>query len=168
MKKIFLKIGLTLTVWLALAVVVDAHTQMVTAFPEPGATTSEPLSEIWLEFSDDLSAESHFVLYAGEFNKVEMETMLDPADSRRIVSKNLPQLAPGVYNVQWQITTTDEHTQLGSYQFSITGEETMLTSTILSEVASTSPSPIVAWIAVFVALGLPIAAKFWMKSKHKR
>jgi methionine-rich copper-binding protein CopC len=168
MKKIFLEIGLTLTVWLALAVVVNAHAHLVTAFPEPGAAVNEPPAELWLEFSDDLIMDSHFVLYEGEFNKVEVETMIDPADSRRIVSKNLPQLAPGVYNVQWQITTTDEHTQLGSYQFSITGEETMLTSTVLSEVASYNPPAIVAWIAVFVALGLPIAAKFWMKSKHKR
>lgn len=168
MKKFMAELFLALSFWLALAFSLEAHAHLVTAFPEPGSTATKPPAELWLEFSDDLIMDSHFVLYAGEFNKITVETMIDPADSRRIVSKNLPQLAPGVYNVQWQITTTDEHTQLGSYQFSITGEETMLTSTVLSEIASYSPPAIVAWIAVLVALGLPIAAKFWMKSKHKR
>lgn len=104
---------------LVLAGSVAAHSDLVAAEPAPGAQLAESPAEIRLTFSEPVAATSQIVLMAENFEPVEGLVPQFNAARPDQVYAPLPELAPGLYTVQWIAASDDGHEISGSYSFGV-------------------------------------------------
>ena len=96
-----------------------AHAELVSASPAPGAQLAESPAEIRLTFSEPVATTSAIVLLAEGFQPVEGLVGQFDADRPQEIFVPLPELAPGVYTVQWTAASDDGHEISGAYSFSV-------------------------------------------------
>lgn len=162
MKKLLFILFSALLLWPT--AVVMAHADLQEATPAPGANLAQSPAEIRLVFNEPVGEGSGMTLLAADFTAVSLPTAV-PADApNTLLADNVPQLAAGVYTVQWQILSEDGHSQTGSYQFAI--GDTMLASMPLAEAANSfNPPGAVGWFMLILALALPLALRYWVKNQ---
>lgn len=141
-----------------------AHSDLVAAEPAPGAQLAESPAEIRLTFNEPVAAASRIVLLAENFEPVDgLVPQFNPAQPEQVYTP-LPQLAPGVYTVQWVAASSDGHEVSGSYSFSVglvtpgaPGNETG--GEVAGQVASRAGVGVSGWLLVLAALAvlLPVA-----------
>lgn len=96
-----------------------AHSDLVAAEPEPGAQLAESPAEIRLTFSEPVAPTSQIALLTDTFQPVEgLVGQYDTAHPDQVYTP-LPELAPGIYTVQWVAASADGHEISGSYSFSV-------------------------------------------------
>lgn len=97
------------------------HSELQAARPAPGAQLATPPQQIVLTFSQPLSTTSRFTLYRQNFQPVAgITATIDPAKPEQMLATT-PNLAPGVYTVQWMAVALDRDLLTGSYNFVIVG-----------------------------------------------
>ncbi|MFP4323938.1 MAG: copper resistance protein CopC [Anaerolineales bacterium] len=96
---------------------VAAHAEFVAARPAPGATT-EDVNTIALTFSEPVENASIFLLSGNTEYTVNITRI--NRDDFTVHGQIQNDLAPGVYQVVWTVTSEDEHPITGSYSFELT------------------------------------------------
>jgi len=103
--------------WLPAA---EAHAELLSAYPAPGARLDATPTEIRLTFSERIGAGSTVKLFGPQFRPVSNVTSgPDPAAPDQLRAFP-PQLAPDIYTVEWNAASTDGHAVSGSYAFEVT------------------------------------------------
>lgn len=96
-----------------------AHAELIEAEPAPGTVLTSSPGEIRLTFNEPVATGSHAALYTADFQSVAgVESRLEPEAPEQLVAA-VPELAPGVYSVQWTAVSADGHEISGSYAFSV-------------------------------------------------
>lgn len=108
-----------LTLCLVVVGSVAAHAELLSANPAPGAQLAESPAEIRLTFSEPVAGTSSIVLLTADFQAVEGLVGQFSADRPQEIYTPLPELAPGVYTVQWTAASDDGHEISGTYSFSV-------------------------------------------------
>lgn len=105
--------------FLAATAVVHAHAELISAYPEPGASVTNPVQQIELVFSEPISAASRIILFDDDFNQIAaVSTTFDNAEPT-MLKASVPQLAAGNYTVQFTAVSEDGHEIGGSYSFRV-------------------------------------------------
>ena len=98
-----------------------AHAELRAATPGPGAVLSKPPDEIRLTFNEPLRAVSTFVVFNRAFETIPgIEPKVVPGKEEQLAA-TVPQLAAGIYTVQWNVVGVDGHPSSGSYSFEVSG-----------------------------------------------
>ena len=109
-------LALWLAAWLPVA---EAHAELVSAYPAPGAQLDAAPAEIRLMFSERIGSGSSIQLYGPQFRSVAgVRSGPDPA-TPELLRGFPPALAPDIYTVEWNAASLDGHTVSGSYAFEV-------------------------------------------------
>jgi len=109
--------------WFAAALVVVApvafaHTAPVSMIPAANSTVSAPPA-VTIHFSGALEPKfSSITVTDAAGHTVNKENSKVGADTK-VMSVDLPPLAPGVYTVHWVGVSTDTHREQGEYKFTV-------------------------------------------------
>ena len=85
----------------------------------PGAQLAESPAEIRLTFNESVATTSSIVLLTADFQPIEGLVGQFNPDRPQEIYAPLPELAPGVYTVQWTAASDDGHEVSGTYSFSV-------------------------------------------------
>src|SRR5258708_29131388 len=100
--------------WLPAA---EAHAELLSSYPAPGARLDTTPTEIRLTFSERIGAASSVKLFGPNFRPVSgVSSGPDPA-SPELLRAFPPQLAPDIYTVEWDAASLDGHEVSGSFAF---------------------------------------------------
>ena len=98
----------------------EAHAELVSAYPAPGATLDATPAEIRLTFSERIGLGSQIKLFGPQFRAVAgVQSGPDPAAPEQLRAFP-PQLPPNIYTVEWSAVSADGHEVSGSYAFAVT------------------------------------------------
>jgi methionine-rich copper-binding protein CopC len=87
--------------------------------PGPGATVSAP-HEVAIDFGEALEPTfSKLIVTNAQGTQVNTEKSAVDASDKKHMSVALPNLAPGVYKVQWTAVAADGHRTQGHYNFTV-------------------------------------------------
>ena len=100
---------------------VRAHSELVSADPEPGVELFASPALILLTFSEPIGTESAVEIFGPNFRQIEGIQVGFDRDVPDQVIATLPPLDPDQYTVQWTAVSIDGHRSSGSYAFSVTG-----------------------------------------------
>ena len=110
-------LALSTAQWLPAA---EAHAELLSAYPAPGATMDTTPTEIRLTFSERIGVGSSIQLFGPQFRPVShVISGLDPAAPEQLRAFP-PQLVPDIYTVEWSAASADGHQVSGSYAFEVT------------------------------------------------
>lgn len=98
---------------------VFAHSDLVTAIPEPGGIVNINFSEITLIFSEPVGEDSTILLFGEGFELIPVTTSLDLSEPSKLIGVIKQPLAVGEYSVQYTAVSPDGHEITGSYQFQV-------------------------------------------------
>ena len=154
---------------------VVAHAALDVPTPADGTTVEGAPTDVAGTFTQDLETGGSSIQLRNAAGEVIATGGVDPADDRRIVITELPELAPGDYEVRWTtLSAEDGELERGTWTFTVapaasptaalTAEPTAAASTAApssTDVDDSNPSstdvllPIVAGLAiVLIAAGL--------------
>lgn len=103
--------------WLPVA---EAHAELVTAYPAPGATLDATPLEIRLTFSERIGLGSTVQLFGPQFRAVlGVRSGVDPVAPEQLRAIP-PELTPDTYTVEWSAISADGHAVSDSYAFAVT------------------------------------------------
>lgn len=94
-----------------------AHAQLVAAEPANGTTLTESPAEIHLTFNENLGADSEVAIIGRNFERVLGVEIREIVFNEVFV--DVPELAAGVYTVQYDVVSADNHPISGSYEFAV-------------------------------------------------
>jgi methionine-rich copper-binding protein CopC len=94
-----------------------AHAELVAAEPATGVTLTESPAEIHLTFSENLGADSQVVLIGDNFARIAGVVVREIVFNEVFVT--VPPLEAGVYTVQYDVVSADNHPISGSYEFAV-------------------------------------------------
>lgn len=183
MKKIWIMAVLIL---LMCSTTVSAHTALEKSVPSDGATVTEELNEIVLEFNTALEKGSNFTVENQEGEEVPFNVQLL---EQSMIGNPKGSMSDGDYTVEWKIIGADGHPIEGVFSFTAkTGEVKKTEDTeeqntdSLSEVpteetqtletdqqtSETTSSPPYAVIIIFIILAIIAAGTFmWALERRK-
>jgi hypothetical protein len=97
-----------------------AHAHLVRATPAEGGTVKDAPAEVTLKFSEKLEpAFSSAVIRDAAGKQVDKaDARVDNADHTTL-RVSLPPLQPGVYTVEWRVTSADTHKVNGNFKFRV-------------------------------------------------
>ncbi len=139
-----------------------AHAELLSASPAPGAQLAESPAEIRLTFSEPVATTSAIVLLAEGFQPVEGLVGQFSADRPQEIFVPLPELAAGVYTVQWTAASGDGHEISGTYSFSVglvtPGVATVAPTAAAAQTEQDGGSGVGWWLGglLAVAVGAPL------------
>jgi methionine-rich copper-binding protein CopC len=138
----FLAMAVAMALFLLLPTVVAAHSELDVPTPADKATVEGTPAEIFGTFTQTIKAAgSSLVLRDGAGTEVATGG-LDPADEHRMVITDVPELAPGEYEVEWTtISAEDDELARGVWSFTVTAAPTPTPTDSPPPSASPSPSP---------------------------
>jgi methionine-rich copper-binding protein CopC len=97
-----------------------AHAQLVKSRPAPRASLKEPPHEVRLWFNEQLEpAFSIATVVNNEGKVISSEAAQVDDDDPKLLVLRLPVLAPGKYEVRYQVLSVDGHTVESSFRFSV-------------------------------------------------
>ncbi|MDD2868419.1 copper resistance protein CopC [Neomegalonema sp.] len=116
-----MKIGLSaFLAALSLASPAFAHAHLDSASPAEGAVLTSPPEEILLAFTENLElALSAVTLRDAAGEALEIPAPAHDQGDPRSLRVALPDLAPGVYRVEWSVTSVDTHGSQGEFSFTL-------------------------------------------------
>lgn len=113
---------LLLAVWLLAAAPSRAQPQLIVAEPTPESRVETQPEEIRLTFSEPVTADSTITLLSGAYLAVEgVRAIPDPGAPEQLVAALPPDLAPGLYLVEWTAVGEDGRAMMGSFGFTLGG-----------------------------------------------
>ncbi|SPB18630.1 copper resistance protein CopC [Caballeronia novacaledonica] len=96
-----------------------AHALPKVQQPGPGATVSAP-HEVSIDFSEALEPTfSKLIVTNAQGTQINTAKSTVDASDKKHMSAALPDLAPGVYKVQWTAVAADGHRTQGHYNFTV-------------------------------------------------
>jgi methionine-rich copper-binding protein CopC len=97
-----------------------AHAHLVRATPAEGGTVKDAPAEVVLKFNERLEpAFSSAVIRDSAGKQIDKtDAQVDKAD-RTVIRVSLPPLAPGLYTVEWRVTSSDSHKVNGNFTFKV-------------------------------------------------
>jgi len=146
-----------LTLWLAQWLpAAEAHAELVSAYPAPGAQLDATPPEIRLTFSERIGSGSSVKLFGPQFRSVSgVRSGPDPA-TPTLLRAFPPALAPDIYTVEWNAASLDGHIVSGSYAFQVTAAP-----------AARAPTALWVWAAGLLAV-LGLAGGGWGLARWQR
>ncbi len=97
-----------------------AHAHLDSASPADGAVLTAAPEAVTLVFTEDLElALSRLSVTGADGAAVETTPLEHESGDVRTLHVTLPTLAPGVYTVDWGVTSVDTHSTEGSYTFTL-------------------------------------------------
>ena len=135
----------SLLVLLLLPVAVAAHAELGEPTPADGATVEGTPTEVAGTFTQDIDPDGSSLRLRDAAGETIAEGGVDPADERRMVITDLPDLAPGEYTVRWTTDSAeDDEIARGIWRFTVvaapTPEPTPVPTAAPSAPASVGPS----------------------------
>jgi methionine-rich copper-binding protein CopC len=127
-----------------------AHAQLDVATPPAGATVAGTPPEVSGTFTQDMKPASSSLELRDASGKVIATGAVDPGNVRRMVITDLPDLAPGLYEVRWKtVSAEDGELARGTWSFTVTPAPTPSPTAIptatptaaVSAAPTSSPSP---------------------------
>jgi copper transport protein len=117
-----------------------AHADLIGATPTPNATLGEAPEAITISLTEPIDPDTAFIdLLDGSQVRVPGIGALDVAADGRVVRATVPDLAPGIYTVSYQVVSTvDGHATTGRFAFRIDPTGAAAPPTV--PVTATSPS----------------------------
>jgi len=113
-------VGSSALLLLAGAVSASAHASLVRAEPAANGNIDKAPSEVTLHFSERLeSAFSSVVVRDAAGKQVDKGNGAVDKKDRRVIRVSVPELAPGVYKVEWRAVSADTHRINGDFTFKI-------------------------------------------------
>lgn len=106
---------LSITLLLFTIAPVNAHSQLLSSDPAPGATLDFPPYQIVLNFNEEMGEPTRVLLLDENFVSTNLETTID---GRTLISQ-MPALGGGVFTVQYDAVSADGHPISGSYEFAV-------------------------------------------------
>ena len=98
----------------------NAHAELVSSYPAPGAVVAGTPSEIRLTFNERIGLGSTLQIFAPSFRAVPGVTAwVDPA-APQLLRAIPPPLPPDTYTVEWSAVSADGHSVSGSFSFAVT------------------------------------------------
>ena len=139
--------------WLPAA---EAHAELVSAYPAPGASLDATPLEIRLTFSERIGPGSSVHLFGPQFRAVAgVQSGPDPAAPEQLRAIP-PQLLPDTYTVEWNAVSVDGHQVSGSYAFAV-------------KAPPAAPQyPPLSWLVAAVPLVLLLADAAWALGRRRR
>jgi methionine-rich copper-binding protein CopC len=115
----------TLTIVISLALMplaAEAHAFLDEAVPKVGSSVSAPPKEIRITYTQPVEpAFSHIQLYDGQGQQVATGTAAtDPANPQVLIVPVTGAMAPGHYEVKWDVVSVDTHHTDGHFPFDFT------------------------------------------------
>lgn len=98
-----------------------AHARLIRASPAVGSTVHQTPSDLTLKFSESIDLSGSSVMVSSSNGPVSMGPLaLDRADKRVVhVPFGAKLLRPGVYRVDWGVTSADTHHTEGDFRFRV-------------------------------------------------
>ena len=133
-------LALALALALLVPAVVTAHAELLETSPVDGATVEGTPPEISATFSEALEVDGSGIALHDPAGDEVAEGGLDPDDPARLLIAEVPELAPGEYEVQMTIVTDDGHVDRPTWSFTVVAAPTPSPSPTPSPTASAVPS----------------------------
>jgi copper resistance protein C len=103
---------------LAVPAIVAAHAEVVRAKPAAGSAVTEPVSEVSVTYSEDLTDDSRLGVL--DQNGVRIAVgRVDPANDRRMVATLNPAVLAGTFTVRSTAISTDRHIEKTQWTFRV-------------------------------------------------
>jgi copper resistance protein C len=127
-----------------------AHAELDTPTPADEATVEGTPDEVWGTFTQRIDPDGSSLVLRDADDSVVARGGPDPEDDERMAIADLPELAPGTYEVQWTtISAEDGELARGTWSFTVTAEPspsptaepTPSAAPTAAETASPTPSP---------------------------
>jgi methionine-rich copper-binding protein CopC len=127
-----------------------AHAKLDVPSPKDGATVEGTPDEVSGTFTQKIEPDGSSLVLRDTNNKVVARGGPDPDDDKRMVITDLPELAPGSYEVQWTtISAEDGELARGTWSFTVavalktpgTPEPTVTATASASAAATASATP---------------------------
>jgi methionine-rich copper-binding protein CopC len=132
---------LALVVWLALAVTVAAHSDLVSSSPVAGSTVAwTPGMSVVLSFSEPLKSGSKADVVGSSGTTVGTATV-DPTDNTRLTWLPPTALAPGSWTIRWTSIATDGDVLRGTIPFAVAAATPAPSLAGATALPSASPFP---------------------------
>jgi methionine-rich copper-binding protein CopC len=146
-----------LAAWLATAVPVSAHAELVSSSPAAGATISGmPIVPIVLSFSEALEAGSRADVVGPDGTTIGTAA-IDPADDTKLAWTPASPLIPGSWTIRWTSIATDGDILRGTIPFTVAPAGASAAGSPAT-LGTPAPSPTPAEAASRDAAILPIVA----------
>jgi copper transport protein len=112
--------AVALAAWLLLAAttVVLGHAELIAVSPAAGSVLETSPAEIRLTFSEPIASGSQLVLIDAQFVEVT-GVVPERAENDTVLLAALPPLPNGVYTVEYDVLSADNHFVRGSYEFAV-------------------------------------------------
>ena len=138
--------GLALTLFLGTPVGAQAHAELVESSPAEDSTVQGTPDEIVLVFTEALETDGTSITLHDDGGDEVTEGDLDPEDDTRLVITDIPDLAPGEYEVRAAAATDDGHIERFRVPFTVEAATPAPTVTpaptpAATDAASDAPSP---------------------------
>src|SRR5690349_6883315 len=104
---------------LAVPASVAAHAQLVETSPADAGTVTGTPAELAATFDEALEDGSTLSIRDTAGNRLAMGA-IDPSDAKRLVITDVPELAPGTYEMRWTASSDDGHIERGTWTFTVT------------------------------------------------
>jgi methionine-rich copper-binding protein CopC len=118
-------VPLVVALTLLLPSVVSAHAELDVATPPDGATVEGSPPEVSGTYTQDIEPDGSSIQLRDSTDAVVAEGGVDPSDDRRMAVDDLPELAPGDYEVRWTtVSAEDDEIARGTWEFSVTAAPT--------------------------------------------
>lgn len=132
---------LALLLLLLTAVPVSADATLIEATPADGATVESTPGEIVATFDQELGADGSSIILRGPDGEDVAEGGLDPDEPTNLVIDDVPELAPGEYEVRWVAASTDGHLIRDTWSFTVTAAPSPTPAPTAAASEGPSPSP---------------------------
>lgn len=103
---------------------VAAHAELESTTPDEGSTVEGTPPEIIAVFSEALLADGSGISLRDSAGDRVARGDVDPDDAERLIIDEIPELASGEYEVQWQARTDDGHIERDTWSFTVVAAPT--------------------------------------------
>ncbi len=108
---------------LAAAPAAQAHAFLDHADPRVGSTVSVSPTRVQIWFTEELEpAFSKIKVFDPHQVEIDAKDVKLDATKKNLLTVSVPKLAPGTYEVRWNVVATDTHPTHGTFSFRVAGD----------------------------------------------
>lgn len=117
-----------------------AHAELEATSPADGVTVEGTPAEISATFSEALEADGSGLSLRDAAGQEVAVGGLDPDDPARLLIADVPDLAPGEYEVRWTVASDDGHVERDTWSFTVVAAPTPSPSPTPAPTATAAPT----------------------------
>lgn len=117
-----------------------AHAELEETSPADGVIVEGTPPEISATFSEALEADGSGLSLRDAAGEELADGGLDPDDPARLLIADVPDLAPGEYEVRWTVATDDGHVERDTWSFTVVAAPTPSPSPTPAPTATAAPT----------------------------